>query len=324
MGWERKRGKLHEFNRLLRGATDTSFTVQHGRIDAAAVGPLRDHARLRHAAADRCGARALVGTLSHPLNRPRFDPRVRPRHRRLRRAAAARRRQRRERQPHRVRARVLRARRASIRTRPRCRTCIRICFTKAATSARASTTSTRSRRALADRVPENALLSHDLFEGRLRARRRCAPTSTSSTTTRRTTWRSRRASTAGCAATGRSRAGCGGSVPTAHGRAVRNTLPVIARWKILDNLRRSLIAVRAGAAARLRLDGPARARRGSGRCWRSWSWPSRPTHSWCDRSPAASPACEFREHLRAEADTILTSAAPGGVLRWSSSRIRRS
>ena len=25
MGWERKRGKLHEFNRLLRGATDTSL-----------------------------------------------------------------------------------------------------------------------------------------------------------------------------------------------------------------------------------------------------------------------------------------------------------
>ena len=25
MGWERKRGKLHELNRLLRGATDTSF-----------------------------------------------------------------------------------------------------------------------------------------------------------------------------------------------------------------------------------------------------------------------------------------------------------
>lgn len=25
MGWERKRGKLHELNRLLRGAADTSF-----------------------------------------------------------------------------------------------------------------------------------------------------------------------------------------------------------------------------------------------------------------------------------------------------------
>jgi cyclic beta-1,2-glucan synthetase len=27
MGWERKRGKIEEFNRLLRGATDTSFEV---------------------------------------------------------------------------------------------------------------------------------------------------------------------------------------------------------------------------------------------------------------------------------------------------------
>jgi cyclic beta-1,2-glucan synthetase len=30
MGWERKRGKLEELNRLLRGATDTSFEVQVG------------------------------------------------------------------------------------------------------------------------------------------------------------------------------------------------------------------------------------------------------------------------------------------------------
>ncbi len=30
MGWERKRGKLEEFNRLLRGATDTSFSVEAG------------------------------------------------------------------------------------------------------------------------------------------------------------------------------------------------------------------------------------------------------------------------------------------------------
>ena len=32
MGWERKRGKLVEFNRLLRGATDTSFIVVHGDL----------------------------------------------------------------------------------------------------------------------------------------------------------------------------------------------------------------------------------------------------------------------------------------------------
>ena len=34
MGWERKRGKLHELNRLLRGATDTTF-IGVGRPSAA-------------------------------------------------------------------------------------------------------------------------------------------------------------------------------------------------------------------------------------------------------------------------------------------------
>src|SRR6185369_17710133 len=34
MGWERKRGKLHELNRLLRGATDTSFMPVAGRDPA--------------------------------------------------------------------------------------------------------------------------------------------------------------------------------------------------------------------------------------------------------------------------------------------------
>ena len=28
IGWERKRGKLHELNRLLRGATDTTFVIR--------------------------------------------------------------------------------------------------------------------------------------------------------------------------------------------------------------------------------------------------------------------------------------------------------
>ena len=32
MGWERKRGKIEEFNRLLRGASDTSFSVQVGEL----------------------------------------------------------------------------------------------------------------------------------------------------------------------------------------------------------------------------------------------------------------------------------------------------
>ncbi len=33
IGWERKRGKIEEFNRLLRGATDTSFSTQVGDLD---------------------------------------------------------------------------------------------------------------------------------------------------------------------------------------------------------------------------------------------------------------------------------------------------
>src|SRR6185295_11832918 len=54
MGWERKRGKLAELNRLLRGATDTSFTTMIGRLPIL-------------------GSIKYVITLSHPLNKPRFD-----------------------------------------------------------------------------------------------------------------------------------------------------------------------------------------------------------------------------------------------------------
>jgi len=71
MGWERKRGKLHEMNRLLRGATDTSF-VPTGSVAPSGVRyviTLDADTRLPRGAVDR-----LVGTMAHPLNRPRFDP----------------------------------------------------------------------------------------------------------------------------------------------------------------------------------------------------------------------------------------------------------
>jgi cyclic beta-1,2-glucan synthetase len=73
MGWERKRGKLSEFNRLLRGARDTSFTTSSGDPGqlprARYVITLDADTRLPPEA-----ARHLVATLAHPLNRPRFDP----------------------------------------------------------------------------------------------------------------------------------------------------------------------------------------------------------------------------------------------------------
>ena len=74
MGWERKRGKLHELNRLLRGATDTTYMP---RADGAALVPddvryvvtLDADTRLPRDATTR-----LIGKMAHPLNRPRFDP----------------------------------------------------------------------------------------------------------------------------------------------------------------------------------------------------------------------------------------------------------
>ncbi|MEO8397888.1 MAG: hypothetical protein ABI700_33150, partial [Chloroflexota bacterium] len=73
MGWERKRGKLVEFNHLLRGDGTTSYTVQFGdlsilprikyviTLDADTILP-------------EGGAQRLVATLAHPLNRAVFDP----------------------------------------------------------------------------------------------------------------------------------------------------------------------------------------------------------------------------------------------------------
>ena len=73
MGWERKRGKLHELNRLLRGATDTSYIAIGGL--APVVPPsvryvitLDTDTRL-----PRDTVRRLIGKMAHPLNRPVFD-----------------------------------------------------------------------------------------------------------------------------------------------------------------------------------------------------------------------------------------------------------
>jgi cyclic beta-1,2-glucan synthetase len=72
IGWERKRGKLHELNRLLRGASDTTFVAIEGQpplpqairyvitLDADTRMPIGT-------------GRRLVGKMAHPLNRPVFD-----------------------------------------------------------------------------------------------------------------------------------------------------------------------------------------------------------------------------------------------------------
>ena len=72
MGWERKRGKLHEFNQLLLNGKDDTYSVT--------VGDLGKLHRVRYVItldADTIlpydSAQRLIGTLAHPLNRAQFD-----------------------------------------------------------------------------------------------------------------------------------------------------------------------------------------------------------------------------------------------------------
>lgn len=72
MGWERKRGKLEELNAWLMGADDTSFSVIHGdaaqmRVSRYVITLDADNQLLPGTAGK------LIGSLAHPLNRPEFD-----------------------------------------------------------------------------------------------------------------------------------------------------------------------------------------------------------------------------------------------------------
>jgi cyclic beta-1,2-glucan synthetase len=238
MGWERKRGKIEEFNRLLRGATDTSFAVMVGDLSVLPQVKycitLDSDTRL-----PRGVARDLIGIITHPLNRPTLNPEV---------------------------GRVTEG--YGI-LQPR----ISVTFMSAAGSLFARLYSGHTgvdpyttavsdtyqdlfgegiftgkglydvdafTAALEGVVPENALLSHDLFEG-LHARVALVsdvelvddyPSSVLSHARRQHRW-------------------VRGDwqilfwlfpfVPSRRGLE-RNTLPAISRWKILDNLRRSLVA----------------------------------------------------------------------------------
>jgi cyclic beta-1,2-glucan glucanotransferase len=75
IGWERKRGKLHELNRLLRGASDTTYIPAGGHAptvpaDVRYVIVLDADTRLPRGVAKR-----LIGKIAHPLNHPVLDRR---------------------------------------------------------------------------------------------------------------------------------------------------------------------------------------------------------------------------------------------------------
>ena len=72
MGWERKRGKLLDLNKLLRGEYD-SFPVKVGDLSILPkvrfVLTLDSDTELPRGAAHR-----MVGTMTHPLNQAIIDP----------------------------------------------------------------------------------------------------------------------------------------------------------------------------------------------------------------------------------------------------------
>ena len=73
MGYERKRGKLEQFNALLRGGPRDPFDEIIGDLEI--LPSIRYVLTLdTDTGLPRDAARKLIGTMAHPLNRPRLDP----------------------------------------------------------------------------------------------------------------------------------------------------------------------------------------------------------------------------------------------------------
>jgi cyclic beta-1,2-glucan synthetase len=230
MGWERKRGKLHELNRLLLGATDTSFVdvQQFAPQGVRYVLTLDADTRLPIGALSR-----LVGTAAHPLNRPRFDcsgqvvregygvlqPRVTPM---LPKG-----------EDRSVFQRLFSGGGGIDPYAGAVSDVYQDLFGEGSFTGKGLYDLHAFEQALANRVPENTLLSHDLLEGSFA---RCAlvsdvelfedfPSHTEVAASRAHRWTR----------------GDWQLLPWIFGRRGAG-LPALARWKMLDNLRRSLSA----------------------------------------------------------------------------------
>jgi cyclic beta-1,2-glucan synthetase len=237
MGWERKRGKLSEFNRLLLGVTDTSYKVTS--VPPAEVPRVRFVITLdSDTQMPRETASRLIGTLAHPLNRPQFDPRAR----RVARGYG-----------------VLQPRVSVSLTAARQSRFTRLLAGSAGIDPYTTATSdvyqdlfglgTFTGKGIYDvrafeaatgpAFPENHILSHDLIEGNFA---RCGlvsdielidelPARYHAFSKREHRW---------ARGDWQLLPWLGRRVPTA-GREVPNPLPLVERWKVLDNLRRSIV-----------------------------------------------------------------------------------
>jgi cyclic beta-1,2-glucan synthetase len=239
IGWERKRGKLREFNQLLRGKSETAFIVATGSPELFSqvryVITLDADTQLPRDAAKR-----LIGAAIHPLNLPRFDSEA-------------------ERV---VKGYGILQPRVSISLESASRSLFARVFS-GNTGIDPYTTAASDlyqdlfgegiytgkglydvdafEQALDDRVPDQTLLSHDLFES-IFARAALAsdieflddyPAHYDTYAMRQDRWTRGDWQIAGWLRR---------VVRDARGEKRPNRIPLISRWKILDNLRRSLLA----------------------------------------------------------------------------------
>jgi len=239
MGWERKRGKLENFNAALRGDS-SAFQTTVGDLSRLVGVPyvivLDSDTQLPRDAAEQ-----LVGTLAHWLNRPSYDARKR------------------------------RVTRGYTILQPRVAITMDSCsrsrfarlfagepgidpYTQAVSDVYQDLFGEGSfvgkgiydvdafQQALAGRLPENRILSHDLLEG---AHARAAlvtditlfedyPSTYAAEVSRRYRW---------MRGDWQITPWLGPRVPGAGGHKLRNPLSILSRWKILDNLRRALVPI---------------------------------------------------------------------------------
>lgn len=73
MGWERKRGKLHELNQILRGASDTTFVSIEGQFPVVPINVRYVITLDADTLLPRECALKLIGKMAHPLNQPQFS-----------------------------------------------------------------------------------------------------------------------------------------------------------------------------------------------------------------------------------------------------------